>query len=289
MERICDLHTHSYYSDGTFSPAQLLVAAEKAELSALVLSDHNTVAGLPDFMTAAESSSVEAVPGIEFSTDYQGTELHILGLFLPRESFPAITALMEEGQRRKEESNIALVNALRQAGLGICYEEIKAATVNGFVNRAHIAAALTEKGYTESRKDAFKRYLSPSAGFYVPPQRLTAFDAIRFIKSIGAVAVLAHPFLSLDEEGLRTFLDHAVLCGLDGMEVLYPLFDAYQTACAAAIAKEYNLLPSGGSDFHGDNKPDIQIGTGKGTLSVPLDYLEALRQRAERKLRKNVK
>ena len=287
MERICDLHTHSYYSDGTFSPAQLLVAAEKAGLSALVLSDHNTVAGLPEFLEAAGSSPVEAVPGIEFSTDYQGTELHILALFVQPVYFPAVSALMEEGQRRKEESNAALVDALRAAGLDISYEEIKAGTRNGFVNRAHIAAALTEKGYTDSIKDAFKRYLNPSAGYYVPPQRLTAFEAIRFIKSIGAAAVLAHPFLNLEEEDLRKFLDSAADCGLDGMEVLYPLYDAAQTEAAWEIAREYSLLPSGGSDFHGENKPDIRLGTGKGSLRIPLQFLEALRRRADENFRKN--
>lgn len=287
MERICDLHTHSYYSDGTFSPAQLLVAAEKAGLSALVLSDHNTVAGLPEFLEAAGSSPVEAVPGIEFSTDYQGTELHILALFVQPAYFPAVSALMEEGQRRKEESNAALVDALRAAGLDISYEEIKAGTRNGFVNRAHIAAALTEKGYTDSIKDAFKRYLNPSTGYYVPPQRLTAFEAIRFIKSIGAAAVLAHPFLNLEEEDLRKFLDSAADCGLDGMEVLYPLHDAAQTEAAWKIAREYSLLPSGGSDFHGENKPDIRLGTGKGSLRIPLQFLEALRRRADENFRKN--
>lgn len=277
MQPICDLHTHSHYSDGTYSPAELLSAAEEAGLAAVALCDHNTVAGLAAFLEAAKSSPVEAVPGIEFSTDYQGRELHILALFVQPRHFSAISHLMEEGQRRKEESNIALVAALRQAGLDISYGEIKAGTQNGFVNRAHIAAALTEKGYTCSIKEAFKRYLNPSAGFYVPPRRLTAFEAIRFIKSIGAASVLAHPFLNLDEQGLREFLDAAVACGLDGMEVLYPLFDEAQTCAAGSIAREYGLLPSGGSDFHGANKPDIRIGAGKGTLRVPLAYLERLR------------
>lgn len=282
MQRICDLHTHSYYSDGTYSPAQLLAAAETAGLAAVALCDHNTVAGLPDFLEAAKGSSVEAVPGIEFSTDWQGTELHVLALFVQPRYFSAITHLMEEGQRRKEESNIALVESLRQAGLDITYSEIKAGTQNGFVNRAHIAAALTEKGYTGSIKEAFKQYLNPSAGFYVPPRRLTALEAIRFIKSIGAVAVLAHPFLNLDEPELREFLKAAVPCGLDGMEVLYPLFDGEQTRAAGSIAREYGLLASGGSDFHGANKPDIHIGVGKGELRVPLAYLERLRDRAVR-------
>lgn len=287
MQRTCDLHIHSYFSDGTLSPAELLTAAGEAGLSAVALCDHNTVAGLPDFLEAAKSSPVEAVPGIEFSTDYMGTELHILALFVQSRHFSAVSALMEEGQRRKEESNIALVEALRQIGLDISYEEIKGGTQNGFVNRAHIAAALTDKGYTESRKEAFKRYLSPSAGFYVPPRRLTAFEAIRFIKSIGAVAVLAHPFLSLDEKGLREFLDTAVSCGLDGMEVLYPLFDEIQTACAWEIVRSYGLLPSGGSDFHGANKPDIRLGSGKGSLVVPAEFLDELRLRADNNLSKN--
>lgn len=276
--KLCDLHTHSVYSDGTYTPGELIAAAKEAGLSAIALTDHNTVAGLPHFLAAAEGSGVEAVPGVEFSTDYGDTELHILALFVRPEHYDAITKLLEDAARRKEESNIALVMALNQAGYHLDYDTIKAKTPNGQVNRAHIAAELTELGYTADRQEAFKRLLSPKRGYYQPPARIGSYEAIRFIKSLGAVAVLAHPFLNLDEAGLREFLPEAAACGLDGMEVAYSKYSPETTALAERIAGEYGLKKSGGSDFHGGNKPDISLGTGRGELAVPLNWLENLRE-----------
>ena len=279
MEMYCDLHTHSYYSDGTYSPAELIDAAEKLGLGAVALTDHNTVAGLPEFLAAARGRSIEAVPGTEFSVDYGDTELHILGLYIRPEHFDAVTALLDEAKLCKEQSNIDLVAALCRAGYVLDYGQIKGQNPGGQVNRANIAAALTEKGYTESVQDAFKKLLSPKRGFYNPPKRPDAFETIRFLKSIGAVTILAHPFLNLkNPEDLRTFLKQAVICGLDGMETRYPLFDEEKTALAARIAEEFGLKPSGGSDFHGKTKPDIALGTGKGSLRVPLAYLDELKR-----------
>lgn len=278
MEQYCDLHVHSTFSDGTLTPRELLRAACEAGLSSIALTDHNTVKGLPDFMDAARDFPVEAVPGIEFSVDYLGTELHLLGLYLQPAHYAPITAMMEDFLRRKEQSNIDLVSKLNAAGFQLNYEQIKPKDA-GYVNRAHIAAAMMEKGYTASIKEAFKRYLSPKHGYYVPPKRADVFETIRFIKSLGAVAVLAHPFLNLDEQALREFLPEAAQAGLDGMEVLYPLFDEEQSRTLAAMAAEFGLLPSGGSDFHGANKPHIQLGTGQGDLRVPDSCRNALKAR----------
>lgn len=279
MKEFCDLHVHSHFSDGTCSPAELIALAQRADLAAIALCDHNTVDGLPEFMAAGEESPVETVPGIEFSTDYQGVELHILGLFIKPAHYAVIGQMMDEQVRRKEQSNIALVQRLKQAGYDIDYDRLKASTPNGFVNRALIAGELTRLGYTPSIQDAFKQLLSPKRGYYVPPKRPDAYEIIRFIKSIGAVAVLAHPFLNLDAEGLEGFLPHAIACGLDGMETLYPKYDAETTQLACQMAERFGLLPSGGSDFHGENKPDIQIGTGRGDLAVPAAWLARLKQR----------
>lgn len=279
MSRTCDLHTHSIYSDGTLSPAELIRMAEALNLAAVALCDHNTVAGLPEFLDAAKGSPVEPVPGIEFSTDYQGTELHILGLFIAPQHYAAITEKVDEMMRRKEQSNIALVDALKAAGIPLDYAAIKAGTPNGQVNRAVIAAEMVRLGYCGTVKEAFSRWLSPKRGFFRPPQRLDAFDVIRFIKSIGAVAVLAHPFLNLDGETLRIFLKEASVAGLDAMEAYYPLFSGEETGLARRIAEEYGLLLSGGSDFHGANKPDIRMGSGKGALRVPRDVLDKLQER----------
>ena len=277
----CDLHVHSHFSDGTWSPEELVAEAERLRLDAVALCDHNTVAGVPQFMAAGQGSSVQTVAGIEFSTDFQGTELHILALFVQPEHYDTINAMMEDWKKKKEQSNIDLVAALNRGGYDISYAEIRERG-NGYINRAHIAAELTKKGYTESAQDAFKKLLNPSKGFYQPPEKLLAYDIIRFIKSIGATAVLAHPFLNLDEAGLRSFLPEAVACGLDGMEVLYPKYKPEETLLAHKIAEEFGILKSGGSDFHGDNKPDIAMGSGRGTLAVPTEYMLQLQQRAIR-------
>lgn len=282
MERFCDLHVHSTYSDGTWTPTQLIREAEALGLEALALCDHNTIAGLPEFLAAAEGSSVKAVPGIEFSTEYLGGELHILGLFIQPEHYAAIEVRLQELKLRKEESNLALVAALKTAGIELDYAAIKAGTPKGQVNRALIASEMVRKGYCRSIPEAFDNWLDPEHGYFVPPKRPDACDTIRFLHSIGAVSVLAHPFLNLKEAELPLFLAKAE--NLDAMETEYVTFPAEQRATARRIAAEFSLLPSGGSDFHGDNKPDIRMGTGRGDLQVDAVCLRNLEARAQQKL-----
>ena len=279
--KICDLHTHSVYSDGTYTPAELVDAAIVGGLSAIALTDHNTVDGLPDLLAAAQSKSIEVVPGAEFSVDYDGTELHLLALYIPPAAFGQVSDLMRRFNDLKEQSNVALVAALNRAGYAIDYDAIKAQTPNGKCNRAHIAAALTEAGYTASVKEAFKTLLGKGHGYYVEPQRLSVWEAIDFIRAIGAVPVLAHPFLNLDEQRLTAFLPRAKERGLVGMECAYSLYDADTTAKSFALAEANGLLCSGGSDFHGGNKPHIQLGVGHGNLSIPYAWAQRLREGAE--------
>ena len=277
MKKHCDLHTHSYFSDGTVSPTELVELAEEKGISAIALCDHNTIGGLDEFMRAGSGKKVITVPGVEFSTDYGDKELHIIAMFVKEEYYSTITKMMDELQQRKKKSNIDLIKRLQTAGYSINIEEIKAKTHTGTINRAHIAAELMAKGYVISVQDAFKNILKPSLGYYVPPKRPDAFEIIRFIKSIGSIAVLAHPFLNIKTENqLRVFLNKAKTYGLDAMEVLYPLFDDEQTLLAKKLAEEYGLLFSGGSDFHGTNKPDIQLGIGRGDIEVPYEYFEKL-------------
>lgn len=275
--KICDLHTHSTFSDGTYTPEELVKEAQAIGLSAIALCDHNTVAGLPRFLDAAARAGVQAVPGVEFSADYNGGELHILGLFIPPDRFAEVDALLQEGIRRKDESNIALIEALNAAGYALSYDALKERTPKGQVNRAHIAAALTEMGYTPSVQAAFETILSPEAGFYVPPRRISTMEVIEFIRSIGAAAVIAHPFLNLCEEELRVFLAEAKPHGLIGMETDYSEYSDETTALARSIAAELGLFASGGSDFHGSVKPAIKLGSGRGGLRVPYAYVEALK------------
>ena len=278
MNQYCDLHTHSTYSDGTCSPAEIIMEAEKLGLSAVALTDHNTVSGIPDFLEAARTSSVEAIPGVEISCQYGDTELHLVGLFLPMENLDIVTVYLESLNRKKEESNRQLIHRLNQAGYSLDYEEIRRSHTEGTVNRAVIAAAMLEKGYVFSINDAFQGVLSQKAGFYVPPQRLSFFNAITLLRYVDAVPVLAHPFLNLKtEDRLRTCLQEAVPAGLVAMETMYSSYSPETEAAARRIAREFGLLESGGSDFHGQTKPHISLGTGKGNLAVPLSFAEQLR------------
>ena len=281
MADFCDLHIHSTFSDGTDTPTALVSMAEEKGLGAIALTDHNTVAGLPEFLQAAEGKMVRVITGTEFSTDYNGIELHILGLFLKQEHFARITDLLEDYRIRKEQSNVDLVAKLNAAGYAIDYDRIKNSTPEGQVNRALIAAELTRLGYTESIQGAFKKLLSPKCGYYVPPTRPDPFETIRFIKSMGAVAVLAHPFLNLNEAQLREFLTQAVPAGLDAMETLYSTYDEETTDLACAIAEEFGILQSGGSDYHGGNKPHIKLGIGQGNLAIPYKWVAALESRVK--------
>lgn len=272
MKKLCDLHTHSTFSDGTFTPEEIIDEAVKIGLSAIALCDHNTVDGIPRFLAAAKSKNIEAVPGAEFSVDYNGKELHLLALFIPPNYLSKISDLMFESNQRKEQNNIDLVNKLCENGYILDYDEIKNSTPMGKVNRAHIGAALTKKGYTKSINEAFSTLLSTNAGFYKAPERPTVWQMIDFILSIDAVPVLAHPLLNLSFEELEIFLPLAKQKGLVGIECKYCLYDTATEQLSLNIADRFNLKYSGGSDFHGSIKPDIDLGVGKGDLRIPYEW-----------------
>ena len=286
MMKTCDLHSHSIYSDGTWTPRQLVEEGERLGLTALALTDHNTVAGVPEFLESAGDKHLEAIPGIEFSTDYEGIDLHIVALYVPESAFSRVEALMEEGKRKKEQSNVDLVRNLTRAGYALDYEAIRSRTPNGQVNRAHIAAEMVRRGWVSSIQEAFPRFLDPACGYYSQPKRPDTFEILDFIREIGAVSVMAHPFLKLDEAGVRTFLTKAVRHGLDAMETVYVTFDEPTTRLAKSLAGEFGLLMSGGSDFHGQNKPDIRLGVGRGTLAVPEEFHRKILERSRQNLEK---
>ncbi len=277
MLHICDLHTHSTFSDGTYTPSEIIQEADRIGLAAVALCDHNSVAGVPAFLEAAKTAAVEAVPGIEISVDYMGTELHILALYIPTDALLLYTEYVGQARKNKEISNRELIASLNRAGYSLDYDEILKKSPSGGFNRVHVAAELLARGYISSIDEGFSTILSPEAGHYKPPARLDAFETVRFIRSTGAVAVLAHPFLNLSENELRSFLRQAVPCGLVGMEVLYSKYGAEETARSFAIAEEFNLLPSGGSDFHGENKKDLLLGVGYGALAIPYSFAEQLK------------
>ena len=281
LSKICDLHTHSIFSDGTFTPEETIDLAIETGLSAVALTDHNTVAGLSRFISYAKNKAIDVVPGIEFTTGYNGQELHILGLFVKPDSFDVITDYVKSADRLKDKSNTDLIINLNSNGYDINYQEIKSATPGGKVNRAHIAAELLKKGYVESIEKAFKTILSPQHGWYKPPERLSALKTIELIKELGAVPVWAHPLINMNYEECDAFLPIAKEHGLAGIETVYSLYNEEDSAFAKKMCEKYNLLQSGGSDFHGTVKPDISLGKGKGSLEIPYEFYEKLRETAE--------
>ena len=274
--RICDLHTHSNYSDGTFSPRELVQEAKRVGLSAIALTDHNNVGGVEEFLLECEKCNIEGVIGTEFSTDYNNTELHLLGLFIKKESLSAVNSVCEEVRKNKDESNRIMIKRLQDTGYDITYDEVSSAC-SGTMNRAHIGEVLYKKGYTKTVEEVFKTILSKKGSIYHAAKRLDVFKTIEFIRSIGAVPVLAHPFLDLDEKSLREFLTLAVPRGLVGMETVYSTYSEEETLLAKQIAKEYGLKESGGSDFHGYRKSDISLATGRGNLVIPYEFYQILR------------
>ena len=273
----CDLHTHSFYSDGTFAPAHLVAEAKRLGLAAVALTDHNTIAGLPEFLTEAAAQNVTAVAGVELSTVWQGQELHLLGLFLPECAFAETEALVKRFAALKEASNRALVQRLNQAGFALDFAAIQKRSPTGNINRAHVAAEMLDRGYVSSISQAIEGPLSLQAGHYIPPERLRLTDAIRFLRTIGAVPVLAHPLQELTAEQLRTLLPEAKTAGLLGMETLHSSYDEAAIETAKQIAAEFGLQESGGSDFHGTVKPAVQLAVGKGNLRIPAEFYEKLK------------
>lgn len=276
---LCDLHTHSTFSDGSCSPKELLETAKAAGLVAVALTDHNTVDGLKTFLTDGKNYGIEAVAGVEISCDYNGKELHVLALFIENR-LSEMQKFLEISKSRKEESNKLLAENLVNKGYKIDYEQIKLQTV-GSINRVHFANELIKKGYIKTVKEGFDTVLSENAGFYLQPKRLTVFEVIDFIKTINAISVLAHPLLNLTKEELIEFLPEAKQMGLKAIETRYSKYSIAEQEFCTRLAKDFGLLESGGSDFHGANKPDIKIGVGQGGLQVPYKFLEAIKNSIE--------
>ena len=276
----CDLHCHSNFSDGTLSPAQLVKLAGEQGVCALALTDHNTSKGLEEFTQAGRNSGVITVPGCEFSTEWNNIEIHIVGLFFRKRHWVEIEDFLELAKLAKHNSNLTLIENLNKAGYKVSAEEASALT-GGEFNRAHVATLLMKKGYVASVAEAFDTLLQPGGGFYVPARRIPSASAIRFIKTFGAAAVMAHGLLNLTPEQMRDFLPEAKNAGLDAIETRYSEYDENASALSVSFCEEFGLLQSGGSDFHGSVKPDISLGTGRGGLFVPREFYENLRSLTE--------
>ena len=276
MVRI-DLHTHTTASDGSLSPEELVQLAKHQGVSALAVTDHDSVAGLHRAKAEGERLGIEIIPGIEISCLYGGIELHILGHFINAEN-PRLEAMLTTYLASRDERNPRIVERLRELGCDLSYEEVKAFAGPGTIGRPHIAQVLLRKGYVGSIAEAFDRYLADGGPAYVPRALPTPAEAIGLIRQIGGIPILAHPvYISRLREPIEQICATLKNAGLLGIESLYSTHTRQQTDRYLIIAREQGLLVTGGSDFHGDVKPDILVGTGFGNLEVQADLLEPMR------------
>lgn len=282
MRRI-DLHTHSTASDGCLTPTRLLERAAGLGLAALALTDHDTVAGLDEARTAAARTGVELVAGCELSVVWPVGFMHLLGLFLPERPGRLLAAL-DHLMARRHDRNRRIVEKLNALGLAITYEEVQAIAGTGSVGRPHLALAMQARGYVASVEQAFFEYLGTRGRAYVPKDQFTPEQALAALKEEGATTVLAHPF-SLRATGrvLEKKVHRLKDLGLDGLECLYPEHSPDQTREYLDLADKLDLAVTGGSDFHGPAvKPDIELGVGNGSLTLPYAMLDGLRERRTR-------
>ncbi len=299
MKHTVDLHVHSNCSDGTLSPAQLVDYAMEKQLQAFALTDHDTVQGLPEALARAaqlreqyrQSGDIsgadrvpEIIPGVELSSEYHGRDIHVVGLFIDPENQKFQTYLTQFIESR-DLRNQKMCALLQNAGIDISCEALAAEFPNSVITRAHYAKYLLNHGYIKSIKEAFERYVGDHCPCYVPREKVTPAQAVEMILAADGVPVLAHPILyGMGTDALDTLVAELKSAGLMGIEAVYSTYTPSDERRIRRLAAKYHLLISGGSDFHGTNKPGLDLAVGYGGLRVPASILEDIRSASKRLL-----
>lgn len=271
-----DLHVHSNKSDGTCSPSQLVDYAVQKGLAAIALTDHDTVDGLDEIIEYADKL-LEVIPGIEFSTEYEGKDVHILGLYIDYKAKvfqKALQAFVESRTIRNEK----MCRLLQGVGIDITYQKLLEEYPGSVITRAHYASYLFKYGYIKSMTEAFEKYVGDHCPYFVPREKVTPQDAVQLILKAKGVPILAHPTLYHMSDGrLEKLIATLKEAGLMGIEAIYSTYTASEERDMRRLAEKHNLLISGGSDFHGENKPKLDLGTGYGKLYVDYSVLQKIK------------
>jgi predicted metal-dependent phosphoesterase TrpH len=277
-----DLHIHSTASDGTLSPADIIALALRLELGAISITDHDSLAGCREALLDGIPDALGFLTGVEISAEpppsYPGAgSIHILGYGM-RLDDPELNRTLEKLQDARKDRNPQIIARLNKLGIAIRLEEVEKEASGGQPGRPHIAKLLVKKGIVKTIDDAFDRYLGDGKPAYVDKFRIESSQAIGLINAAGGIPVLAHPsLLELEnDQQLEEILREMISLGLKGVEVYFPAHTPEQTRWYAELAKRYGLLMSGGTDFHGDIQPEIQMGVGRGDLRVPFELYEKL-------------
>ena len=278
MTRMIDLHVHTNASDGTYSPAGVVRLACKAGLAAMAITDHDTVDGVEEAVKAAENTSVELVPGVEISVG-DTDNIHIIGLFVDiwEDNF---RALMDKLKKHRFERNFQLISNLQKEGFDITYEKVSETMDAGNVGRLHIANYLQQYCAAGDYRKIFKKYLVPGAKTYVPIDHISEEEGINAILDSGGLPFLAHiNYLKMPEKGVEDTVKRLLKYGLAGIEVFYSGYNKKTEILAHNICSKYGLLKSGGTDFHGARRPGVYLGTGRGNLCVPYEFLSVIKEK----------
>jgi predicted metal-dependent phosphoesterase TrpH len=277
MANYIDLHTHSTASDGVYSPTELLSHAREAGLRVLALTDHDSSGGLDEAAEAARALDIDFIPGIEINTDVSGGEVHVLGYFIEyqRPEFQTILQTLRDARERRGQR---MVERLNEEGIHIAWERVRE-IAQGAVGRPHVAKALMEAGYVESIGEAFEKYIGKGCPAYVPRYKLSPVDAVRLIVSANGLPVVAHPIELPGLQELRNWLPELRESGLVGLETYYGPYTEQEEQALLALANEFGLIPTGGSDFHG---PGIHP-TPLGGRFVPYGAVERLKAEAAKR------
>jgi predicted metal-dependent phosphoesterase TrpH len=278
---LIDLHTHTNESDGSHSPAELIREAAASGIEALAITDHDTLAGYHAAVAPARAAGLELVCGIELSTKLRGRSVHLLGYFPDREPSAPFQDWLREMQESRRDRNVRLASRLRGMGMDIRLEEVQERG-RGMTGRPHFAQVMVEKGYVSDYRQAFDLYLDESASAYVPRLEPKFVEGIERIRGGGGIAVLPHP-IRVNSGRLEDVLPEMCDMGLQGLEAYHSDHTPEDTARFLTLAAKNGLAVTGGSDFHGDLKPGVRLGTGSdGNLCVPRAVLEALKEAARR-------
>ena len=273
-----DLHTHTTCSDGTYTPTELVDYAAKLGLTAIAVTDHDTVSGIEEAINHAKDlqrnglPTVTVIPGIEFSAEYEGRDIHIVGLFIDYKG-PVFKKYLEDFVSSRDARNEKMCLLLWGRGLWVTMDELKETFPDSVITRAHFARYMLQKGYINSLQEAFDKYIGDHGPCFIPREKVKVEDAVRLILDTGGIPILAHPTLyhmsRYNIDRLTGFLTEK---GLKGIETKYSTYTNSEEQEITRIKEKYHLLSSGGSDFHGANKPDIDLGIGKGKLNVPDEF-----------------
>lgn len=286
MTRWIDLHVHSCFSDGTCTPGQLIQLAEENGLSAIALTDHDTVAGIPEAFDAASDSCIELIPGIEMSCLYNGKDIHIVGLLIDYKNSSLLRSIHQYQDNRARRNEI-MAERLTDGGYSVTIPELERQFPGAILTRAHFAKFFVTKGIWKDKDEAFDKYIGEGCPYYVEKAYVPPDEAINVIHEAGGIAILAHPLLyHMTDQELRSMVAYLKTFGLDGIETMYSTYSDAQQLYTLHLAENHQLLKSGGSDFHGTNKPDILLGVGHGNLHVPASYLRVMKEYIHKKSNK---